>query len=76
MKIMHRLAALTGAAYIVLANVGNAMSTDLSPGPHPAHPTGAQDIASLHWLAGSASGQAGVTLELLSFAALKRGVRI
>jgi len=70
MRILDRCGTLTGAAYVVLVMVGNAMSTDLSPGPHPAHPTGAQDIASLHWLAGSASGQAGVTLELLSFAAL------
>jgi hypothetical protein len=70
MRILDRCAALTGAAYVVLVMAGNTMSTDNSPGPHPAHPTGVQDIASLHWLAGSTSGQAGVTLELLSFGAL------
>ena len=70
MRILDRCGALTGAAYVVLVTVGNTLSTDNSPGPHPAHPSGAQDIASIHWLAGSTSGQAGVTLELLSFAAL------
>jgi hypothetical protein len=70
MRILDRCAALTGAAYVVLVTIGNTMSTDNSPGPHPAHPTGQQDIASLHWLAGSTSGQAGVMLELLGFAAL------
>jgi hypothetical protein len=70
MRIVDRCGALTGAAYVVLVTVGNTLSTDNDPGPHPAHPTGVQDIASLHWLAGSTSAQAGVTLELLSFAAL------
>ena len=70
MRILDRCGALTGAAYVVLVTVGNTLSTDHSPGPHPAHPTGVQDIASLHWLAGSTSGQVGVTLEVLSFAAL------
>src|SRR5580700_5196007 len=69
MRILDRCGALTGAAYVLLVIVGNTMSTS-SPGPNPAHPTGEQDIASLRWLAGSASGQAGVTLELLGFAAL------
>ena len=57
-------------AYVVLVMAGNTLRTYNSPGPDPAHPSGVQDIASLHWLAGSTSGQAGVTLELLSFAAL------
>ena len=70
MRILDRCGALTGAAYVILVMVGNTLSTDNSPGPHPAHPSGVQDIASLHWLAASTSGQAGVTLELLSFAAL------
>jgi hypothetical protein len=70
MRIIDRFGALTGAAYVVLVMVGNMMSTDRSPGPHPAHPTGQQDITSLHWLAGSVSGQVGVTLELVGFAAL------
>jgi hypothetical protein len=70
MRILDRCGALTGAAYVVLVMAGNTMSTDLSPGPHPAHPTGQQDIAGLRWLAGSTSGQVGVTLELLGFAAL------
>ncbi len=69
MRILDRCGALTGAAYVVLVMVGNAMSTDNSPGPHDAHPTGQQDIDSLHWLAGSTSAQVGVTLELLGFAA-------
>jgi hypothetical protein len=70
MRILDRCGALTGAAYVVLVMAGNTLSTDHSPGPHAAHPTGVQDIASLHWLAGSTSGQVGLTLELLSFAAL------
>jgi hypothetical protein len=69
MRILDRCGALTGAVYVLLVMVGNMMSTD-SPGPQAAHPTGQQDIASLRWLAGSTSGQVGVTLELLSFAAL------
>jgi hypothetical protein len=69
MRMLDRCGALSGAVYVLLVVVGNNMSTDNSPGPHPAHPTGQQDIASLHWLAGSTSGQVGVTLELLSFAA-------
>jgi hypothetical protein len=69
MRILDRCGALTGAAYVLLVMVGNTMSTD-GPGPQSAHPTGEQDIASLRWLAGSASGQAGVALELLGFAAL------
>ena len=69
MRIVHRLAALTGAAYVVLVMVGNAMSTDASPRPNPEHSPGQQNIDYLHWLAGSTSGQLGVTLELLGFAA-------
>jgi hypothetical protein len=69
MRILDRCGALTAAAYVLLVIVGNTLSTG-SPGSHPAHPTGEQDIASLRWLGGSASGQAGVTLELLGFAAL------
>lgn len=70
MKILQRCAALTGAAYVVLANVGNAMSTDGGPRPNPVQSPGQQDIAYMHWLAGSTSGRFGVTLELLAFAAL------
>ena len=69
MRIVHRCAALTGAAYIVLANVGNAMSTDAGPPPNPAHSPGQQDLDYLHWLARSTSAQVGLTLELLGFAA-------
>jgi hypothetical protein len=69
MRIVHRCMALTGAAYIVLANVGNAMSTDAGPPPNPAHSPGQQDLDYLHWLAGSASAQVGLMLELLGFAA-------
>ena len=69
MRIFDRCGALTGVAYVLLVMVGNTMSTG-SPGPQSAHPTGEQDIANLRWLAGSASGQAGVALELLGFAAL------
>jgi hypothetical protein len=69
MRILDRCGALTGAVYVLLVMAGNMMSTD-SPGPHPAHPTGQQDIASHRWLAGSTSGQVGVMLELLGFAAL------
>jgi hypothetical protein len=70
MRTLQRCAALTGAAYVVLANVGNALSTDAGPRPNPAQSAGQQEIAYLHWLAGSSSGQFGVTLELLAFAAL------
>jgi hypothetical protein len=69
MRILDRCGALTGAAFVVLANVGNAMSTDASPQPNPAHSPGQQNIDYLHWLAGSPSGQLGVTLELVGFAA-------
>src|ERR1700755_1112063 len=51
MSIVGRGGALTGAAYVVLVTAGNTLSTDNDPGPHPGHPTGMQDIASLHWLA-------------------------
>src|SRR5438874_2502705 len=67
MRIVHRCAALTGAAYVVLANVGNAMSTDAGPPPNPAHSPGQQDLDYLHWLAGSASARVALTLELLGF---------
>ncbi len=70
MRILDRCGALTGAAYVVLVTVGNTMSTDVGPGPHPDHPAGQQDIDYLHRLAGSTFGQVGVTFELLSFAAL------
>src|SRR5258706_5042468 len=53
MKILDRCGALTGLAYVVLIIVGSTMSTDASPGPHPDHPTGHQDIGYLHWLPGS-----------------------
>jgi hypothetical protein len=46
------------------------MSTDAGPRPNPTQSPGQQVIAYLHWLAGSPSGQFGVTLELLAFAAL------
>jgi hypothetical protein len=69
MKKLGRFGALTGAAYVVLILVGNTMSTEASPGPHPDHPTGQQNIDYLHWLAGSTVGQVGLTLELLGFAA-------
>jgi hypothetical protein len=63
MRILDRCAALTGAAYILLT---------LAPGPGPqtAHPTGVQDLAYLHSVAGSTYARVGVTLELLGFAAL------
>jgi hypothetical protein len=68
MKVIDRLGALTGAAYVVLVIIGNGLSTN-SPGPHSDHPTGLQDIADARWLAGSASAQVGISLELISFAA-------
>src|SRR5439155_7047340 len=43
MKILDRCGALTGVAFVVLANVGNAMSTDASPRPNPDHSLGQQD---------------------------------
>jgi hypothetical protein len=68
MKVIDRFGALTGAAYVVLVIIGNTLSSN-SPGPHPDHPTGLQDIADARWIAGSTSAQVGITLELLSFAA-------
>ena len=67
MKALDRVGAFTGAVYVVLVMVGNSLSTD--PGPQSTHPSGQQDIASLHWLHGSTWGQVGVSLELVSFAA-------
>ena len=67
MRILDRCGALTGAAYVVLVMAGNAMSTGPSPGSNRS--PGEQDIDYMHWLAGSTLGQAGVTLELLGFAA-------
>jgi hypothetical protein len=69
MRILDRCGALTGAAYVGLALAGNFLSTDNSPGPQDAHPSGQQDIDYLRWLAGSMSGQIGLMLELFSFAA-------
>ena len=69
MRILDRCGALTGAAYVGLIVVGNALSTDNSPVPRDGHPSGQQDIDYLHWLAGSVSGQIGLTLELFGFAA-------
>ncbi len=69
MRILDRCGALTGAAYVVLVLAGNTLSTDNSPGPQDAQPGGQRDIDYLHWLAGSMSGQIGLTLELLGFAA-------
>ncbi|WP_322763306.1 hypothetical protein [Frankia sp. Cr2] len=69
MRILDRCAALTGAAYVLLVTVGNTLSTDNSPGPHPAHPTGQQNLDWLRWIAGSTSAQVGVTLELFGFVA-------
>jgi hypothetical protein len=67
MKIIDRFGALSGAAYVLLVGVGNVMGTP--PGPQPDHPTGQQDLDALHWLAGNPAAQAGVSLELLGFAA-------
>jgi hypothetical protein len=67
MKTNDRFGALTGAAYVLLVGVGSTMAT--GPGPQPDHPTGQQDLDNLHWLAGSTTAQAGISLELLGFAA-------
>jgi hypothetical protein len=68
MKRLDRIGALTGAAYVILVIVGNAMSTDSSV-PQSPHPTGQQDLATLRWLDGNAWAQVGLSLELLGFAA-------
>jgi hypothetical protein len=67
MGIVDRFGALSGAAGIVLVVVGSDV-LGTPPGPQVAHPTGEQDLANLHWLAGHASAQVGVSLELLGFA--------
>ncbi|MEV6489433.1 hypothetical protein AB0M20_12505 [Actinoplanes sp. NPDC051633] len=67
MKILDRYGALTGAAYVVLIMAGSSMSTDAGPPRNGS--LGQQDIDHLHWLASSTSGQVGVVLELLGFAA-------
>src|SRR5689334_6428904 len=69
MRILDRCGALTGAAYIVLIMVGNAMSTDAAPAQHTDRSAGQQNIDYLHWMAGSTSAQVGLTFELLGFAA-------
>jgi Domain of unknown function (DUF4386) len=63
MRILDRSAALTGAAYILLTFAAG-------PGSQTAHPTGVEDLAYLHSVAGSTYARLGVTLELLGFAAL------
>ena len=67
MKLSDRLAAACGATTIVLVSLGGDV-LGTPPGEQVAHPTGQQDLANLHWVAGSPSAQVGVGLELLGFA--------
>jgi hypothetical protein len=69
MRILDGCGALTGAVFVALVMAGNTLSTDHSRGRTPPIPVCRTSPASAG-LAGSTSGQAGVTLELLSFAAL------
>ena len=67
MKISDRLAAVCGAATIALLILGGDV-LGTPPGPQVAHPTGQQDLDTLHWVADNSSAQVGVGLELLGFA--------
>jgi hypothetical protein len=64
MKLVDRLAALSGALSILLVIVGSdVLSTP--PGEQAAHPTGQQDVEYLRWMADNPAAQVGVSLELL-----------
>lgn len=69
MRILDRIGALTGAAYVVLVLIGNPLSTAGPAGPRPGPHPSQLDIDYYRWLAGSTSGQLGLSLELLGFAA-------
>lgn len=66
-KLSDRLAAVCGAATILLLIVGGDV-LGTPPGEQATHPTGRQDLDNLHWVANNPSAQVGVGLELLGFA--------
>jgi hypothetical protein len=60
-----RLAAATGAAYIVLIMIGNGLAT--SGASTSAHPTGAEDLRDVEHQVHSAAATAGFVMEVLGF---------
>lgn len=66
MKLSDRLAAACGAATVILVIVGGDV-LGTPPGPQTTHPSGAQDLDNLTWIADNPSAQVGVALELLGF---------
>lgn len=69
MKAYNRLGALCGAAAVLAAITGNDVLAT-PPGPQVAHPTAAQDLAHLNWVASNTGAQIGISVELASFAFL------
>jgi hypothetical protein len=66
MNAMNRVGAFSGAAYLILANIGNTLGQDASL---PENPTGREILDSYGHLADDAVRQVGISVELLGFAA-------
>jgi len=66
MNAMDRVGAFSGAAYFVLANIGNTLLQDFSL---PENPTGREILDSYGRLAGDVVRQIGISVELLGLAA-------
>ena len=66
MNAMDRVGAFSGAAYFVLANIGNTTGQDASL---PENPTGREILDSYGRLAGDVARQIGIGVELLGLAA-------
>ena len=66
MNAIDRVGAFSGAAYFVLANIGNTIGQDASL---PENPTGREILDSYGRLAGDMSRQIGIGVELLGLAA-------
>src|SRR6266540_2816108 len=66
-SIVDRLGALSGAAFVVLVFIGNALSTDLGSGGNVSYSPGEQVVADLGKAAGSTTVAVGYTMELAGF---------
>src|SRR6266511_4600792 len=66
-SIVDRLGALSGAAFVVLVFIGNALSTDLGSGDNVSYSPGEQVVADLGKAAGSTTVAVGYTMELAGF---------
>jgi hypothetical protein len=66
MNAMDRVGALSGAAYVILANIGNTLGQDPNL---PASPTGEETLPSYARLAEDVVRQVGLSVELLGLAA-------